>query len=75
MSKFVDSAFDGCLLLRGPRRGKPHSLHLRHCDINNLSLNSSKSSGQILPPVEQSAPLELNDTISSNKERTFSIFY
>jgi hypothetical protein len=43
MTEFIDSAFGGCLLLRGPRRGKPHSLHVRKCEINNLSLNSRDS--------------------------------
>jgi parvulin-like peptidyl-prolyl isomerase len=53
MSKIVDSAFDGCLLFRGPRRGKPHLLHVRQCDINNLSLRSRNSDG-----VRESIPSE-----------------
>ena len=38
-AEFDDSAFGGCLPLRGSQRGKPHSLHLRRNGINNLSIN------------------------------------
>ena len=54
------SVFGECLHIRGPRRGRPRSVHLRRCNIHNLRLNKRLEINRFLPLLNRSFIVKLH---------------